>query len=76
MDKPLTLLCQLEEKLKELITELERHTGRKIRINGLPYDVYVRQQWDEYHSHKDEEKQQRVCILFEVFLSVDNDYSM
>jgi len=32
----------------------------KVRMNGKPYDVYIRQQWDEYGMKKELEKQQRV----------------
>lgn len=52
--------CKIEGELKMAISSLEQRTGMKVRMNGKPYDVYIRQQWDEYGMKKELEKQQRV----------------
>jgi len=55
MDK----LAKIEKELKSEITALEGQTGRKVTVEGKPFDVYVRQQWDDYRTQKELEEQHR-----------------
>jgi len=52
-------LPKLEQQLKQYIVSVEAQSGRKITVNGLSCDVYVRRQWDEYNNQKETEKRQR-----------------
>jgi len=36
-------------------------------IDGKPYNVYVRQQWDQFFTSKVMEQQQRVGCVFDAF---------
>ena len=56
--------CKIEKELKSEISAVERQTGRNVKVEGKPFDVYVRQQWDDFHTAKEMEKQQRVCSLY------------
>ena len=52
-------LPKIEEQLKSDIASFEQRTGRMIMIDGKPYNVYVRQQWDQFFTSKVMEQQQR-----------------
>jgi len=56
-------VCKIEKQLKTDIASLAEQTGRKITVDGKAYDVYIRQQWDEYYTSKEMEKKQRVCTV-------------
>ena len=56
-------MCKIEKQLKTDIASLAEQTGRKITVDGKAYDVYIRQQWDEYYTSKEMEKKQRVCTV-------------
>ena len=58
----LCVVCKIEDELKKAISALEQRTGMRVRMNGKPYDVYIRQQWDEHSMKKELEKQQRVSV--------------
>jgi len=53
-------VCKIEDELKKTISSLEQRTGMTVRMNGKPYAIYIRQQWDEHGMKKELEKQQRV----------------
>ena len=55
--------CKMEKELKSEISALEGQTGKKLTVEGKPFDIYVRHQWDSYHTQKELEKQHRVCSL-------------
>ena len=52
-------LAKMEKELKSEISALEGQTGRKVTMEARPYDVYVRHQWDDYHTQKELDKQHR-----------------
>jgi len=60
-------LPKIEEQLKSDIASFEQRTGRMIMIDGKPYNVYVRQQWDQFFTSKVMEQQQRVGCVFDAF---------
>ena len=52
-------LAKMEKELKSEISAPEGQTGRKVTMEARPYDVYVRHQWDDYHTQKELDKQHR-----------------
>jgi len=52
-------LPKLQQQLKQYIASVEAQSGRKITVNGLSCDVYVRRQCDEYNNQKETEKRER-----------------
>jgi len=69
----------MEQQLKQYIASVDAQSGRKITVNGLSFDVYVRRQWDEYNNQKETEKRHRVCwqsalSLLTVFGSRPSDH--
>ena len=57
------MLPKVEEQLRQQIASVEAQSGRKITFHGLPYDAYIRRQWDEFDKRKEMEKRQRAVGL-------------
>ena len=60
----LFVVCvQIEHEVLLQIEQWERDTGQMFRINGLPFEAYVKKQHDDFVAEKENEKMLRVSIL-------------
>lgn len=55
------LRCACLQLEKEISEEIATWAEMKVYINDLPFDDYVKQQWEGYQLHKEQEKNRRVC---------------
>ncbi|CAL1540533.1 unnamed protein product [Lymnaea stagnalis] len=53
-------LPKVEEDVGESISKWEKESGKEFLVNGMRFPQYVEKQWEDFHLHKEQQKQSRL----------------
>lgn len=57
-------LPRIEKELEDMVLEWEKNKDRPFLLGGKTVGDYIMEQWHKYHDHKEQEKKDRVSLMF------------